>query len=247
MDPLKDCGHKRLWTVAPYGLKVGVESHGEVSPLPLCTVGEFFLNKVWNALLCFIICSLILLLCTFTNRAPRKRGKKEGKKWENRTGALEICQGSPARRGRRMDRGNGESIDGAVINNHLPGKQPVYKTVKEKEEKTKSWVTRRIISTLPLVFTFQACKSCTIQPNVQMISSSSWETGIIGFLQVSSSFLSLHVSFSLALSLCPSFFLCMCKTETIWRRSVAQPRGDRGLGGRASGDDGAEGGLECKV
>lgn len=75
MDTLKDCGHKK----DPYGLKVGVESHGELSPLPLCAVGEFFLNKVWNALLCFIICSIILLLCTFTNRAQRKRGKKRGR------------------------------------------------------------------------------------------------------------------------------------------------------------------------
>lgn len=38
--------------------------------------GEFFLNKVWNALLCFIICSLNLIF-TFTNRAQRKRRKEE--------------------------------------------------------------------------------------------------------------------------------------------------------------------------
>lgn len=38
--------------------------------------GEFFLNKVWNALLCFIICSLNLIF-KFTNRAPRKRRKEE--------------------------------------------------------------------------------------------------------------------------------------------------------------------------
>lgn len=70
---------------------------------------------------------------------------------------------SRAKRGRRIDCGYGESIDGEVINNHLPGIQPVQKTVKEKEEKKeekrKSWMTRRIISTLPSVFTFQACKS----------------------------------------------------------------------------------------
>lgn len=53
---------------------------------------------------------------------------------------------------------------------------------------------------LPLVFTFQTCKSCSIQPNIQMISSSSWETGIIGLLQVSSSFLSLHFPLSFPLS-----------------------------------------------
>lgn len=60
--------------------------HSEPPALPLCAVGEFLLNKVWNALLRFIICSLILLLCRFTNR---KREKKEEKKC---TGALEICQ-----------------------------------------------------------------------------------------------------------------------------------------------------------
>lgn len=37
---------------------------------------EFFLNKVWNALLCFIICSLNLIF-KFTNRAQRKRRKEE--------------------------------------------------------------------------------------------------------------------------------------------------------------------------
>lgn len=57
-----------------------------------------------------------------------------------------------------------------------------------------------IILMFPLVFTFQACKSCNIQPNIQMISSSSWETGIIGLLQVSSSFLSLHFPLSFSLS-----------------------------------------------
>lgn len=50
-----------------------------MAALPLSAVGEFFLNKVWNALLCFIICSLILLLCTFTNRVLRKK-KKRGRK-----------------------------------------------------------------------------------------------------------------------------------------------------------------------
>lgn len=38
--------------------------------------GEYFLNKVWNALLCFIICSLNLIF-TFTNGAKRKRRKEE--------------------------------------------------------------------------------------------------------------------------------------------------------------------------
>lgn len=50
----------------------------KASPLTLCGVGEFFLNKVWNALLCFIICSLILLLCTFTNIAKRRKRARVG-------------------------------------------------------------------------------------------------------------------------------------------------------------------------
>lgn len=47
---------------------------------------------------------------------------------------------------------------------------------------------------------------------------------------------------------CFSSFLCMYEREreTIWRRSVAQQRGDRGLGGRARGDDEVEGGQGCK-
>lgn len=72
LTPLKTADMKRaIWSESE-----GVESQGEVAALPLCTVGEFFLNKVWNALLCFIICSLILLLSTFTNRAQRKRKKR---------------------------------------------------------------------------------------------------------------------------------------------------------------------------
>lgn len=62
---------------------MGLESHQEVAPLPLYAVGKFFLNKVWNALLCFIICPLILLLFTFTNRALRK-------KWETAQ-ETQIC------------------------------------------------------------------------------------------------------------------------------------------------------------
>lgn len=102
------------------------------------------------------------------------------------------------------------------------------------------------LSMLPSLFKFQACKSCNAQLYFGMISSSSWETGNIGLLQVSSPCLSFHFSFS-ACALLFSFFpflFCMCKTETIWRRSVARSREETGgwVGGQR-GDDGAEGGL----
>lgn len=95
--PLKAADIKRpIW----------VESEGEVAPLPLCAVGEFFLNKVWNALLCFIICSLILLLRTFTNRAQRKR-KGE------RVGDIGEVHGSPGNmsgQGRSVEQKGKENV-----------------------------------------------------------------------------------------------------------------------------------------
>lgn len=93
-----------------------------------------------------------------------------------------------------------------------------------------------MILMLHLVFTFQADKSCNIQPqnSDRLNSSSSWETGSTGLL--------LYPSLSVP------FPLVCCKRETIWRRSAAQQRRVRGLGGRARGDDEVvEGGLGCKV
>lgn len=84
---------------------------------------------------------------------------------------------------------------------------------------------------LLLVFTFQAFKSCSQK---------------FKFLQVEklrtykcSSFLSVRFSFRV--------FFCKCKTETIWRRSVAQHTGDGGSGGRAREEDEVEGELGSKV
>lgn len=103
------------------------------------------------------------------------------------------------------------------------------------------------LSMLPSLFKFQACKSCNAQLYFGMISSSSWETGNIGLLQVSSPCLSFHFFLLLYCAFFfffPPFLFYMCKTETIWRRSVARSREETGgwVGGQG-GDDGAEGGL----
>lgn len=94
------------------------------------------------------------------------------------------------------------------------------------------------LSMLPSLFKFQACKSCNAQLYFGMISSSSWETGNIGLLQVSSPCLSFHF-FSLLLRF--AFFLFSFSLSHVQDRnnmegiSCTQPRGDGGLGGRAGG------------
>lgn len=104
------------------------------------------------------------------------------------------------------------------------------------------------LSMLPSLFKFQACKSCNAQLYFGMISSSSWETGNIGLLQVSSPCLSFHFSFSSCALLFPFFspsssLLHVQDRNNMVEISCTQPRGDGGLGGRAGeGDDGAEGG-----
>lgn len=214
--------------------------------LPLCAVGEFFLNKVWNALLCFIICSLILPLCTLTNRGLRKRGEKRDRSGRITQGALQICSAGPvqqskegreANRAKRKDGKVAKTWRG-VINNHLAGVAPIEEG--EKTSRGRIWeCPRKIFQCSPHCSNSKPANHAMLGFTLGWFLHPAGKLGTLGcckFPHPASHSISLSphalffFSFFLSLSL-----LHVQDRNNMEEISCTQPRGYGGLGGRARG------------